>query len=399
MVQKGDDVRGRVNRVALFGAVLGLGALLATPWLNIRPNRLSSGTGVYALLDDPAAFALLASVWIVCLAVAARRGIEIRGWMLAGCGGLAAVLTPILAASSARTLLLDAQPFARVSLSVGTWASFVAAYAVLYAAAQEITAGKLQRTAAVWAGPFLLVLLGMGGAFEGLSLSAEFAVKSARFTQELLRHLQLAGIGLGAGTLIGVPLGIWSARRKRVAGLILPTVGLFQTVPSLALLGLLIAPLAALSQAVPLLRDLGIRGIGTAPAVIALTVYALLPLVRNTYTAILEVDPATIDAGLGMGMSRSQLLRRVELPLALPLIVEGVRTASVLLIGITAVTDLIGAGGLGNFIFEGINQAAPDLTLLGAIPVIILALAADALLHAAARIVRPRGARSEVATA
>ena len=159
------------------------------------------------------------------------------------------------------------------------------------------------------------------------------------------------------------------------------------------MLGLLIAPLAALAAAYPFLADLGVRGIGVTPAVIALTLYALLPIVRNTYTGLIEVDAGAIDAGLGMGMSRRQLLVRVEMPLALPLVLEGVRLAAVMLIGITALTALNGAGGLGFFIFEGLNQAAPDLILLGALPTIALAVVVDQALRLLARLAVPEGVR------
>ena len=156
--------------------------------------------------------------------------------------------------------------------------------------------------------------------------------------------------------------------------------GVIQTIPSLALLGLLVVPLSALGQAVPFLRTLGVRGIGAAPGLVALTLYALLPVIRNTYIGLTGVDPAVVDAGRGMGMSRGQLLTRVEFPLALPLIMEGVRTAAVLLIGITTLTAFAGARNLGVLIIEGIGQFAPDLILLGALPTIMLAVTADIVL-------------------
>ena len=142
------------------------------------------------------------------------------------------------------------------------------------------------------------------------------------------------------------------------------------------------------------LSSLGVRGIGTAPALIALTLYAFLPIVRNTYTGIKEVPQAATEAGRGMGMSPGQILRRVELPLALPLIMEGVRASTVLTIGIATVAFLIGAGGLGVFIQNGISQQVPDLILLGALPIIGLALLADALLRGLGQLVTPRGIRS-----
>jgi osmoprotectant transport system permease protein len=144
-------------------------------------------------------------------------------------------------------------------------------------------------------------------------------------------------------------------------------VSVIQTVPSLALFGLLMVPLAAL----------GLPSIGTLPTLIALTLYALLPIVRNTFLGVTGVDAAVVDAGRGMGMSRSELLLRVELPLALPLLLEGLRAALVLTVGIAAVMAIGGAQDLGTLVFLGFGAQASDLVLLGAIPMVVLSIFAD----------------------
>ena len=141
----------------------------------------------------------------------------------------------------------------------------------------------------------------------------------------------------------------------------------------------------------PILTDLGIKGIGAAPAIIALTVYSLLPVARNTYTGFATVDPAAIEAGTGMGMTRSQLLFRVEIPIASPVILNGIRVALVQAIGLTAVAALIGAGGLGVFIFQGLGQAANDLILLGAIPTIFIAVVVDSMMSGIVLALQPKG--------
>jgi len=154
----------------------------------------------------------------------------------------------------------------------------------------------------------------------------------------------------------------------------------------------LIAPLAVASRKVPLLASMGIGGIGWAPALIALTVYSVLPIIRNTLSAFSMIDPSVIESGRGMGMDPLQLFLNVELPIALPVVVTGVRISGVQTIGNTAVAALIGAGGLGQFIFQGLGEAAPDLILLGAIPTVILALSADGLLRRLSAALRPGGA-------
>jgi osmoprotectant transport system permease protein len=166
---------------------------------------------------------------------------------------------------------------------------------------------------------------------------------------------------------IGVPLGVALTRRRRLAGLVLGAASVVQTVPSLALLGLLI-PL-------PLFG-----GIGKSTAIIALVVYALLPILRNTYAGIRSVDPAVLEAADGLGLDAGQRLRSVELPLALPVILAGVRVATVATIGLATVAAAIGAGGLGVLIYRGIATVDERLILAGALPAAFLALAADGLL-------------------
>jgi osmoprotectant transport system permease protein len=163
----------------------------------------------------------------------------------------------------------------------------------------------------------------------------------------------------------------------------------FQTIPSLALFGLLIAPLSYLANKYPVLQELGIHGIGWAPAIIALVAYSLLPVVRNTSVALSGVAPAVIESAHGMGMSSWQVLRQVRVPLALPVIIEGIRITTIQAIGLVAVAALIGASGFGSFIFQGLGQGAMDLVLLGALPTIFLALLADALFSALARHCQP----------
>jgi osmoprotectant transport system permease protein len=239
------------------------------------------------------------------------------------------------------------------------------------------------------------VLLLLAGWLNNLSVMQEFIGREERFFQELLQHVFLFGGSVVIGTIIGISLGIWATRSRRAEKPVFYFSNITQTIPSLALFGLLIAPLSALSFSFPVLRDIGIRGVGPAPAFIALVIYSLLPIVRNTYVSLKQVDPAVIDAGLGMGMSRRQVFRKVEIPLATPSVLEGVRIASVQSVGLTAVAALIGAGGLGWFIFRGVGQAANDLILLGAIPIIILALVVDATMRAIIRIATPRGLAKE----
>lgn len=190
------------------------------------------------------------------------------------------------------------------------------------------------------------------------------ASHQGELAQRLWEHLYLVGISVGLAVLVAVPLGIALTRRPAWRGPVLGVTNVIQTVPSLALFGLLI-PL-------PLLG-----GIGARTAIIALFGYSLLPVLRNTYEGIRGVDPAVREAGRAMGMTDAQLLRQVELPLAMGVILGGIRLATVIGIGIATIAAAIGAGGLGAFIFRGLNMVNNDQILAGAVPAALLALLAD----------------------
>jgi osmoprotectant transport system permease protein len=182
--------------------------------------------------------------------------------------------------------------------------------------------------------------------------------------QRTLEHLLLVGIAIAIAIIISIPLGIYITRHQALRQPILGLANILQTIPSMALFGLLI----------PLV------GIGELPAIIALTLYSFLPIIRNTYTGIITVDPAVREAGRGMGMTDWQLLTQVELPLAMGVILAGVRVATVIAVGIATIAAAIGAGGLGVFIFRGISVVNNDLILAGAVPAAAIALLADFLI-------------------
>ncbi|WP_366054132.1 ABC transporter permease [Microcoleus sp. PH2017_34_RAT_O_A] len=186
----------------------------------------------------------------------------------------------------------------------------------------------------------------------------------AEMVQRSMEHLYLVIVAIVISTIVGIPLGILVTRKPKLKKPILGFANIMQTIPSLALFGLLIP--------VPVLG-----GIGDRTAIIALTLYSLLPIIRNTYTGIVGVDRAIVMAGTGMGMTDMQLLWQVELPLALGVILAGVRVAAVIAIGLATIAAAIGAGGLGVFIFRGVATVNNQLLLAGAIPAALMALAAD----------------------
>jgi len=192
-----------------------------------------------------------------------------------------------------------------------------------------------------------------------------------------LEHLWLVGVSTLLAVLIGIPLGILITRQPLLSKPVLGSANIIQTIPSLALFGFLL-PAPWIGERADRL------------AILALTLYALLPLIRNTYTGIRGVDPAVVEAGRGMGLTERQLLWQVQLPLSLSVIIAGIRVAAVISVGLATIAAAIGAGGLGEFIFRGLAMVNNQLILAGAIPAAFLAIAADVILGRLEKRLAPR---------
>lgn len=199
--------------------------------------------------------------------------------------------------------------------------------------------------------------------------------RSDLIQEAFIQHIYLSFVALFIGIAIALPLGILVARYRKIAEPVIGITAIFQTIPSLALFGFL----------VPLM------GIGAKTALIALIIYALLPILRNTYTGISNIDESMIEAGRGMGMTKSQLLWQIEFPLALPFIMAGIRTATVLTVGIATLATFVGAGGLGDVIYRGLQSYNNSLVLAGALPVALLAIVFDLLLKWIEKRATPKG--------
>jgi len=199
--------------------------------------------------------------------------------------------------------------------------------------------------------------------------------RSDMIVEAFLQHIALSFISLFIGVLIALPAGMLIARHRKYAESAIGVAAVLQTIPSLALFGFL----------VPLI------GIGSKTALIALIVYALLPILRNTYAGLTGVDQAIIEAGRGMGMTENQILKKIEFPIALPFIMAGIRTATILTVGIATLATFVGAGGLGDVIYRGLQSYNNYLVLAGAVPVAVLAIMFDVILRFIEKVVTPKG--------
>jgi osmoprotectant transport system permease protein len=370
----------RVDRLGLLLSLAGAAALWTLPFVLFKANRIVPGQprALAELLPVWGTFALAAALALAALAaLAARNPLARLGAALVGIVALA-----LAVAAASRALTPPGDKVVRVAAGGAAWVLLIALALLATDAITRLKPRPIMRVLLLLAALAALLLALGSGAFDQLSVMREYHVNAARFWSELRAHVSLAVGTLGAAVLAGVPLGILCYRVPRLRAGILGVLNVIQTIPSIALFGILMAPLGALAAALPLAARLGIRGIGAAPAALALFLYSLLPIVANTVAGLRQVAPGAVDAARGMGMTAAQVLRGVELPLALPVILTGVRVVLVQNIGMVTIAALIGGGGLGTFVFQGIGQTAIDLVLLGAIPIVALAFSAAVLLDA-----------------
>ncbi|EKM7177508.1 ABC transporter permease [Cronobacter sakazakii] len=365
------------NRVLVLLAVL-LAAAALLPFLNYAPNRLVSGAplALYGLFPA-AAPALWALPALLCL-LAFVPGKP--GALLILVAAQALFITLLFVTGEEATRLAETgSRLARTSPGSGLWLMLAVSLLAASDAIGRLTRQPLGRwllQAQIWIAPLWLLL---SGHFDALSLLKEYANRQTVFDDATARHLTLLFGTLAPAIVIGLPLGILCHRRPRWQPGLFAALNIIQTVPSVALFGLLMAPLAGLAQAFPALGALGVSGTGLAPALIALTLYALLPLVRGVVAGLGQVPDAVRESARGVGMSAWQRLWHVDVPLALPVWLRSLRVVAVQTVGMAVVAALIGAGGFGALVFQGLLSSALDLVLLGVIPVVALAVVLDAL--------------------
>ncbi|KAF1367889.1 MAG: ABC transporter permease [Yokenella regensburgei] len=365
------------NRVAVLLVVIAIAAA-ALPFVNYAPNRLVSGEGrsLWDIFSFNPVILLVAPIVFLLLTLSAER------WAT----GLTLLLAELLfialfwgAGQAAEVLAESGTPLARTSAGSGLWLWLALLLLLGNEAIRRLTDNTLWRwllNAQVWIVPCLLL---WSGKLNALSLLKEYANRQEIFDNALAQHLTLLFGTLLPGLIIGIPLGLWCYRRTARQTPVFTVLNIIQTIPSVALFGLLIAPLAGLVQHFPVLAKFGIAGTGLTPALIALVLYALLPLVRGVVAGMQQVPGDILESAVAMGMSPRQRFWQVQLPLALPVLLRSLRVVAVQTVGMAVIAALIGAGGFGALVFQGLLSSALDLVLLGVIPVIALAVVTDAI--------------------
>jgi len=383
----------RSNPVLALYVALAIGAAGGLPFLRVTPNRLLSGEPVYLwdvlqqLGSQQIDALILAFVVLLCIAVW-QPGQRITQALLILT--MAASLSGVwlMAGQFASSAIQAENPLKRTTLGAGFWTLAALTWLIALDAIARVQLPTLPRLF-LQSAIFLPLLFSLNEG-QHLSIAQEYANQRDVFGPAILRHLQIVFLAVVPALIIGLLLAWRMTQTRNLRQALFPILNVIQTIPSIALFGLLMAPLAWLALQLPALGRAGISGVGIAPAVIALFAYALLPIVRSALAGLEQVPAEAVNAARAMGMSAGQLLWQVELPLALPVLLIGLRSAVVQTTGLAAVSALVGAGGLGQIMFDGLFSAASELVILGVIPIVLLAMLADTFFKVLSSLIKTR---------
>lgn len=362
----------KVDRVAVFFAVIAVLSLFPPGFIYFKKMRIVASSSI-------SAGTCLGVYWYIylvgCIVLLALQFVPVKWKSL-----LQGILSGTLLSSvfyfvsyALEWMPLDKTEYSRLSIGPAMWLWMVCLIALIVRATER---NPWPRLNVVFYFLPVVILLGLllAGQLDGLAIMKEYHTNREQFGENVVRHVQIAGSVLAAGVILGIPLGYLCNRNRILEKIIFGIINITETIPGISFIGLLIIPLAFLASTFPLLKELGIRGYGVAPAFIALLFYALFPIIHSTRAAFKTMDPYYIEVAQAMGMSARRIFFQVQIPLALPTILSGVRIAMIHSIGGTSLAAFIGGGGLGLYM---IQTESMDLVLLGAIPVIIMTFIAD----------------------
>jgi osmoprotectant transport system permease protein len=371
--------RWSVDRLGVVIFAIAAAGLL-TPFILFRANRIVSGEARYLLdvLPGWPGYVLFAIIALAGIAAILRLDARVR--LAVSFVALAALAIGLGWAVSGVTP--DGDRISRTSPAMGFWLGMLAFGLLGADSVVRLGLRPLARVALLGGIAMALAVILLSGLWSDLSVMREYANRAEAFWREGATHVVLALGSLAVAMLVGLPLGIAIHPTSRLRAAITGLLSAVQTIPSIALFGLLIAPLAWVAANVPGAAAIGIAGIGSTPAMVALFLYSLMPVVANTLAGLDGVPAAANEAARGMGMTDRERLLQVQLPLAFPAILAAIRIVLVQNIGLATVAALIGGGGFGVFVFQGVGQTAMDLVLLGAVPTVALVFALVVVFYA-----------------
>lgn len=369
-----------LEKTGVLMAALMVVSTFALPFIVVKPNRILQGQGISLIdaLPSGGGIALAGAMVFVALCLLFRLPLSTR--LVIASAALLAVVVALGGAATAG--LPPGNSYARVSPGSGFW---LLLFSLSLAFVDMIA--KLRLSPALRLLLLVIAATVIGGIFASgiladISVMKEYVNRSDAFWAEMSRHAMLALGSMLIAFLIGLPLGVICHRVSWLRTAALNTLNIMQTIPSIALFGLLILPLGWVAAHIPGAAALGISGIGTAPAFVALVLYSLLPVVANTVGGLENVPREANDAARGAGMTDLQRLISIEFPLTFPSLLAAIRIVLIQNIGMATIAALIGGGGMGVFVFQGLGQSAMDLVLLGALPTVAMSFIAAILLDA-----------------
>ena len=353
-------------------SLLSLVLLFTNQFMFFSRTRVDAKNGLTALesFGNQYYIILALTVLILCLVVIQQfRRRDLHSFLVAFISSVNIGLVIYFSGSVYGYLNLDSQA-ARVSLSIGAYAYIIIMYLLMGKARTYL---KWQWSYLALVPAFALAIYAFSsGALDDLSLIREYYARQDQFHVEFWKHIQMVVGVVVTAIIIGVPAGWYATRSHGFSNFIFILLSTIQSIPSIAFMFLLMFPLAFINRAVPGADALGIAGIGGAPVFIGLLFYALFHIVNNTYSAIKNIDDNYIEVAQGMGMTEGQILRKVQIPLASPVIISGIHLATIVTISAATLGAFAGFGGLGFFIVQGSSGFAIDLILLGALPIVFL---------------------------
>ncbi len=370
-----------------FTALIAFVGSFFLPFFVFRENRVAPPLSVKLPLPYTFILVIPPLLLVLSLLVSKRR---LSTVMLSFSGTLSIILATLILVSSGSMHVQNFLPLGRFSPTSGFYLYIIGAVVIFV---MKPHLNLWDYIGFILIALSFIVLVGKES-LSHLSLTMEAKNFGPRLTRELFAHVRITLISLLVSGVVGFPLALLSYHHAKFKKGVFLFLNLGQTIPAIALFGLLIAPLAALSHTFPFLRAWGLKGLGNAPAIIALSLYGLYPIIRYSYSAFENLEPSVIDSAKGMGMSSAQIWRIVRLPLTTATILNGVRVALVQTIGNATLAKLIGGDGLGVLVFEGLGQASTDMVLLGMLLIVALTLVADSLFQLLIFFATPKALRS-----
>lgn len=369
-----------LEKTGVLMAAFILAATLALPFVVVKPNRILQGQGrfLYESLPSSAGIGLTAVLVAIALCLILRLPSTIKLAL-----AMAALVATVLALGwAAHEQLPPGNTYARVSPGSGLWVLLFGLSLAAVDAIARLKPSPQYRLLLLVAAIAIIGGIFASGVLAEISVAKEYTNRSQAFWAEMSRHATLALGSMILAFAIGLPIGIICHRVSWLRAALLNSLNILQTIPSIALFGLLILPLGWVAANVPGASAIGISGIGVAPAFVALVLYSLLPVVANTVAGLENVPREANDAARGAGMTDLQRLVSIEFPLTFPSLLAAVRIVLIQNIGMATIAALIGGGGMGVFVFQGLGQSAMDLVLLGALPTVAMSFVAAIVLDA-----------------